>query len=345
MKVTFSQSLIGSSALYESFVLYKLFQNGQNVRHGIVTEVGKDIEIAQLSNIPTPITKNNKIKPEKILKTEYSNIAFGYEGAYVKQSVAKIINTGTIIDLDAASLYPGMIRQYNIGFDTYRARIISPLAYKILQILEEHVGIKPIPNALSANLYQFVDDYIEREGSANKTKAKNQLYYILMYHIKVLLEKKIPLSKIYNPSNNIERCLLIHYLIPLVDIIDIIHPKHESYNDFVYDYLFDTKDNLKIKYPIIYLINNANSPSQYIEKLSVDNCLAKLENLIISINGPCYTKHSDHLGLFVNYLTEMAKLRKSYRKMASEFPRGSDRYYFYNDRQLAIKVLMNRCAI
>lgn len=510
MKLNFSQSLIGSSALYDSFILHELLKSNKKIRHGIVTETGKEILQENLIKIPVPNTKNNKIKPDKISKAEYLETTYSFEGAYVKQSVAKIINTGTIIDLDASlppdekifirrneltfwtnigdyvwqlndetltwndtneiiwrkvlgkishiwtnkhgkllkfttksgktvvvtdnhsifcvqydkktnktyivdakklkindslviikqfesqgikseywvqncyqkniildpitkieeinyegdvydisveeterffagsgigvhntGLYPSMIRQFNIGFDTYHARVISPLAYKTLNVLEDYIGIKPLPANLFQNIYTIVDEYIEREGAANKTKAKNKLFYIISYHIYILAEKNIKLEKLYNPTIIQEVILLKQYLVPLIDLIDMIHNKHESYNEFIYDYIFDSYSNVQKKYPILYLINNAGSSNIFIEKLNVDNILNKLKNSIITINGACFLKHEQRTGIFVNFLNDMSQLRKSYRKLAANFEKGSDKYNFYNTRQLAIKVLMN----
>ncbi len=102
MKLNFSQSLIGSSALYDAYILYELHKSNHKIRHGIVTEMGKEILPERLTKIPVPQTKNNKVKADKISKQEYMSIIYRYEGAYVKQSSAKIINTGVIMDLDAS---------------------------------------------------------------------------------------------------------------------------------------------------------------------------------------------------------------------------------------------------
>jgi DNA polymerase elongation subunit (family B) len=341
MKLNFSQSLIGSSALYDSFILYELLKSNKKIRHGLVTESGKELQTESLAKIPIPTTKNNKVKPDKISKIEYLETTYSFEGAYVKESTAKIIDSGIIMDLDATGLYPGMIRQFNIGFDTYQSRIISPLSYKTLAILEEFIGIKPLPSNLFQNIYSIVDEYIEREGASNKTKAKNKLFYIISHHIYILAEKNIKLENLYKPSSIQEIILLKHYLIPLIDLIDMIHTKHESYNEFVYDYIFDPFSNIKEKYKLLYLINNAGNSNLYIEKLNVDDLLDKLKNLVIAINGACYLKHEIKTGIFVNFLNEMSQLRKSYRKLASEFSKGTEKYNFYNTRQLSIKVLMN----
>jgi DNA polymerase elongation subunit (family B) len=341
MKLNFSQSLIGSSALYDSFILYELLKSNKKIRHGLVTESGKELLPDVLSKIPVPTTKNNKVKPDKIARSEYLETTYSFEGAYVKDSNAKIIDIGIIMDLDASGLYPSMIRQFNIGFDTYKARIISPLSYKTLTVLEEFIGVKPLPSNLFQNIYSIVDEYIEREGAANKTKAKNKLFYIISHHIYSLAEKNIKLEKLYKPSSIQETILLKQYLIPLVDLIDMIHIQHESYNEFVYDYIFDPFSNIKEKYKTLYLINNAGSSDLYIEKLNVENLLDKLKDLIITINGACYLKHESKMGIFVNFLNEMSQLRKSYRSLASNFVRGTEKYNFYNTRQLAIKVLMN----
>jgi DNA polymerase I len=73
----------------------------------------------------------------------------------------------------------------------------------------------------------------------------------------------------------------------------------------------------------------------------VPQLLEKINNLVITISGSCFAKHNDQLGLFVNFLTEMGRLRSQYRKLAAEFPRGSEQHAFYHSRQLAIKVLSN----
>jgi len=101
MKTTFSNSLIGSSALFESFTYFKLYEANSKVRHGLVTQNNKTIDESLLVNIKRPIQKKGELAPTTIKSRDYISLVSKFDGAYVREPKAQIVN-GTIIDLDAS---------------------------------------------------------------------------------------------------------------------------------------------------------------------------------------------------------------------------------------------------
>jgi len=62
--------------------------------------------------------------------------------------------------------------------DTYVARVIPPTTYKFIALLNDHLGIKPLPSAIPTSIYKLIDVYVEKEGPANKSVARKAWYYI-----------------------------------------------------------------------------------------------------------------------------------------------------------------------
>jgi len=103
MGISINRSLIGSSALFDCFVLTNLLEKQEYVRHAMSTENNKTFSIESLTNIPVPITEKKKaIVPLEISKQEYTKFVNKFAGAYVKSPNPGITNDGTVIDLDAS---------------------------------------------------------------------------------------------------------------------------------------------------------------------------------------------------------------------------------------------------
>ncbi len=340
MKIPFSNALIGSSALFEGFTYHSLTTSNQKIRFGLVSQNAKTIEITQQKNIPKPITKKQDIDPINITQREYLSIITKFNGAYVKEPKAQI-RKGTVIDLDATALYPSKIIESNIGFDSYRARIINPIIYKVLNQLEIHIGIKPMSPLIYNNIFQFINDFAEAKSVPSKLKYKRICYYTTGFLLNKLIEANVPMIKIYNPTTDYESYLLQFYLLPLLDIFNTVHPHRDVFNNFVYEYVFGNESDLASRYPILYIVNNTNSANQEILRLTTAETLEFISKYSLTICGTMFTKHQDYIGLFSNMLINMGEKRTGFRKLLKDYSPGSNEYNFYNSRQLAIKTAMN----
>jgi DNA polymerase elongation subunit (family B) len=340
MKIPFSNCLIGNSALFEGYAFHELSLEKKFVRYGLIHQYNKSIDVSQLKNIPKPATKKNEVTPISILSREYSAIVTKFDGAYVKQPKQQIVK-GTIIDLDAASLYPSKIIESNIGFDTFKLRIINPITYKLLQQLEQYIGIKPIPVGIYNIIFSLVDKYADNNSISSKLKFKKACYYTLAFLINKLAEYNIPLNKIYNPSTDIESYILAFYLVPILDVFNTIHPEREAYNPFVYEYVFGDEKELQKKYPILYVLNNCNESNIEVIKLTCNETIELMQKYSITMCGTCFLKHDQKLGLFSTMLLNMSEMRTNFRAELHKHEKGSKEFNFFNSRQNAIKVVSN----
>jgi DNA polymerase elongation subunit (family B) len=178
MYTSISQSMNGSSPLFESIIYYNLMKDNKIVRFGINNESGKTIEEKDLEKFPQLLdTKKGKIKPVKISSKTWSEWTSKFTGAYVKQPTATIINDGSLlIDMDAVSLYPSVILQSNISFDSYKARVLPPTVYKTLILIQSGLTKKTLPNTLPENISTLIDKYIKREDPTQKGQTRTTLY-------------------------------------------------------------------------------------------------------------------------------------------------------------------------
>lgn len=343
MKIPFSNCLIGNSALFEGYAFHTLSIDKKFVRYGLVQQYNKSIDINQLKNIPRPATKKNEITPVTILSREYSAIVTKFDGASVKQPKQQIVKS-CIIDLDAVGLYPSKIIESNIGFDTFKLRIINPLTYKLLQQLELYVGYKPIPVTIYNIIFSLIDKYADNNPISSKLKFKKACYYTLSFLINKLAEFNIPLNKIYNPTTDLESYILAFYLVPILDIFNTIHPEREAYNPFVYEYIFGDEKELQKKYPILYVLNNCNDSNIEILKLTCNETIELIQKYSVTICGTCFLKHDQKIGLFSTMLLNMSEMRTNFRTELRKHEKNTKEYNFFNSRQNAIKVVMNRCA-
>jgi DNA polymerase elongation subunit (family B) len=340
-KAPYTRSLVGNSALFDAYILDKLNSQDKKVRHGMSTENSLILKVEDFKGISCPKEKKGIVKPIDITAQEFREITMKFDGAYVKESKSKIIVNGLIMDLDAAKLYPSMIEQSNIGFDTYKGRTISPLTYKIIEHLGKTLGQQSLDIRLSNKIWPLVKTFIDNSNITPKSQAKIQWYYLANKFLKTLYDSGLGLKQILKPTNDKESILLIKYLIPFLDLWNNIHPDRKEYNHFVYDHIFDTPQNVKENYPFIYVIKDINSPAMYIEKLSIENTLKFVNQYSLTVTGCCFTKHEDYLGLFTETLKNLATMRKEYKGKMFKFPKGSEEFDFWNSRQLSVKICSN----
>lgn len=354
MKCGYTSSLIGQSAIFDSFVLSQI---NKKFRFGVTAQHSKLIDEDKLTNIPSPRTDTKHgqvLSPITIKSKDYISLVQQYSGGYVKQPIPKIVNTGTIFSLDATSMYPNIMLQHNISFDVYKARVLPPTTYRFLQVLDKLLGKTTVaPNELYLSIFDFTTKYIktdkhkyELEDVENKKTIKikelyQQLYYIAAYLLKKIFEAKLPLKNILNPSNNKEQIILSFYLLHLLDVLNIIHTNYQNYNAAIYSYLLDDKNTFESKYPELYIIQDVNTPYEHVIKLSNKQAMEYLNKYIITISGCCFLKHEEKLGIFTNMLESFSKERKQYQTDMKTFVEGSEEWTKLNHIQNIIKIVMN----
>lgn len=348
MRSGFHASLVGSSALFDSMIYSKLVERGQYVRYGINTETRRTLDEDNLSNLPRLNDPKGKVcKIPKISSKLYSNTLTRFPGAYVKEARGNVINDGSlVIDLDAKALYPSMILQSNISFDSYVGRILAPVTIKTLMLLEQTLGNSMIPNALAQNVAGMCWQY-SQTVKAQKRDSAIRMYNIIMYLFNKLYSSGLTGQQIFTPSNFKEHVYLRHYLIPLLDALNLIHPDNKKFNQFAYDYIFMNRyddnnvDLLANKYPEIYILFNPADANAYIQRYPLVEGIKVFQKYALTLSGTLFYKHSEYMGLFTNFLGTMADLRKKYKDARQECERGTFEYDLNDNRQKSFKVVMN----
>jgi DNA polymerase elongation subunit (family B) len=343
-KAPYTRSMVGNSALFDAYILSKLNGENKKIRHGMSTENSQifAVDKGDFDEIYQPKTKKGVVKPLDITSKEYREITMKFDGAYVKNSKNIIVNSGLIQDLDATALYPSMMLQSNISFDTYKGRIINPLVYKILEYLGKTMGSDKLNNNMSNTIFDMVKDYIDSStGFQKKAQAKVQWYYLVNKLLTSLYNSGLKLEQIFKPSNDREAILLSKYLVPFLDIFNTIHPKRKEYNHFVYDYIFDGPENVSKNYPHIYVIKDINSPKMYMEKVSLEDGIDYVSKYSLTITGSLFDKHEDMIGLFTETIDNLLSMRKKYKKEMFKHAKGSEQFNFWNSRQLSVKIAVN----
>lgn len=340
MKTSFSRSLSGSSVLFDTYINYQLQKENKYVRFGLNSESVLAINSEEIEKIYRP-KSFTKWTIESIDVNMYRKILGRYSGAYVKDSKMQILNAkdGIILDLDASSLYPSTIIQTNISFDTFFGRIIDPCCYTFINTLNNCLESGKFPEQIYIVLLDKIIKYVNQVTPQNKTEYTQYLYLISAYLVRQLEISKLKLKDIINPTSLYQYQVLRRYLMPLLEIIEEIHPDSREYNKFAYDYLL----NHEIKLDYIYIIENILQPSAKIVKVVAKQFENYLKNnhLILSLSGCLFYKHEVKTGIFIDFLKRLKDLRNEYESKRNQHPEDSYEYNFYNMRQNAIKVTMN----
>jgi len=235
-----------------------------------------------------------------------------------------------------------MINQMNISFDTYFGKIIDPLTYKFIDILEKSTkaGL-PIPQNIYLNLYEMIKKYTDKLKPQNKSNYVQQCYIIVAYLTKKINDYKTSIEKLFNQTTIEDYMVLKRYFLPLIDMFDDIHPNSKEYNSFAHEYLINDSLNQPLDY--LYVIENILKPTIKIIKLPIKSFgeYLKSNNLILSLSGCLFTKHEVKQGLFIGFLKNLKEMRNQYEKQRDKFKKGSDEYNFFDMRQKSIKISMN----
>ena len=347
MKTPFSKSLNGSAALFDTFVNYELKNTNQFVRFGIVEE--GNISISEDELVDVYIPKGMKKTVKDISQQTFKSVTGRFPGAYVKDAKAQVLTSkdGIIIDLDASSLYPSMIIQSNISFDTLYGRIIDPLCYKFITVLDHFLKQKKkLPNqSLSiqtyTSLFEMAGKYTEKLSPQNKTEYLQYCYLIAGYLLKKVEICGKDLDQLFNPSSIEEYILLKRYFITLIDLFDDIHPNSKEYNSFCHDYLLN--DEISKEFDYLYVIEDVLQPAINIKKIDIKSFAdyLKEKNLMVTLSGCLFYRPEVKEGLFIEFLKNLKDLRNQYEKKRDTFDEDSDEYAFFDMRQNAIKITSN----
>lgn len=342
MRTPFTASLRGSSILFDTYVNYKLNEEGKYTRFGILDESTVSISEDEISTLFIPKAMKKTVKD--INQQTFRSITGHFVGAYVKQSNAQILTSkdGIIVDLDASQLYPSMIHQLNISFDTFFGKIIDPLTYKFLALLEKPLSAKmPIPQNVYLQLHEMIVKYADRLKPQNKGEYIQNCYIIMAYLIKKIDDHKKSFSQLFNQNTIEDYMILKRYFLPMIDLFDDIHPSSKEYNSFCHEYLINNSMPQGTEH--LYIIEDILKPIIKVIKVPVkdfENYL-KTNNLILSLSGCLFSKHEIKKGLFIDFLKNLKDLRNNYEKERDKHKKGTPEYEFYEMRQKAIKITAN----
>mgnify|MGYP001446422307 FL=1 len=342
MRTSFTSSLRGSSILFDTYVNYKLNSENKFTRFGIVEETAFSISNDEIANLYIP--KQMKQTVKEISAATVRAVLGRFPGAYVKDAKAQILTNkdGIIIDLDASSLYPSMIAQLNISFDTFFGKIIDPITYNFLAHLEPPLKAKiGIPQQIYSNIYEFVVKFVDRLKPQNKGEYVQNYYLILAYLLKKISDSKRTIQQLFNQDTVEDYLILKRYLLPAIDLFDDIHPKSKEYNSFCNEYLINNSLPTDIKQ--LFIIENILQPSLRVKQILTKDFEEYLRsnNLMLSLSGCLFVKHEVKKGLFIEFLKNLKELRNSYEAEMKKHSKDSVEYSFYNMRQKAVKVTMN----
>jgi hypothetical protein len=246
-----------------------------------------------------------------------------------------------VIDLDASALSPSKIRQSNISFHSYAARIIPPSCHQFLTTLEDYIGKKPFPSSIFQSLNKMAFDYVDRDKVQSKEQYATNVYYILCYLLDELIKYNKPITQLFEPKTTKDSIYLKTILIPLLDIINNIHPTGKQYNAFAYDYLFLNYEDLNKYYNKVYILYNPGESNSYIKVHNLESAVKTIQEYIITLAGTLFYKHEQKLGLFTNLLENSTELRTFYKNKLKEYKENSLEYSNNNSCQKTVKILMN----
>ncbi len=341
MKTSFSNSLKGSSILFDNYVYYELRKNKKNVRYGIISEKKLEINEEIIKKLPKPkIQLVKKPSITSISKSTFLKQTSTFPGAYVKNPPVKKlfnINDGVIVDLDASSLYPSMILQHNISFDTFYGYIIDPITYRFIDLILNN----KTPTILYSQIGTYCKKFVNKSNFQNKSNATEEIYYIITHLMTVIINyiNTYKNTNFLTPKNQKDYFVLKKYFLPLIKLINEIITESKEYNSFVYGYLI----NNEFISDYIYIVENVNDPTIMIRKIlsnEIDNYLKK-HKLILTLSGTLFDKHEKKTSLFYNFLLNMKDRRTKYKKLRDSFKENSSDYKYNDRRQNSIKIIMN----
>lgn len=282
---------------------------------------------------------------------ECSKALTRYPGAYVKDPIPGIYDTGIVSDLDAARLYPSMINQYNIGLNTFFGRLIPSMSKNNFKFFEKYFGkYKEPPEGSYIAFLEYSERFVENLKDSedddetenkfkNKNDAKQYYYYIISYLFKKILQSGFTLEELCNPKTLDQYIVSRTYFNNLIEAMETINPCDREYNDLAYKYIVNQEE---LRGPI-RIIEHYNDPTYRIITIDGKDFPKYLEEnkLGLTISGTLFKTHENELSIFYNFLNELYSLRNAYKKQMYTYPKGSAGFNEFNRRQSTTKVIMN----
>ena len=296
-------------------------------------------EIASNKRVPRSFLVNEKYAIDGKRDNFTDSFSLKYYGAFVKQTPTSYYK-GLIIDLDQTSMYPSLIKQYNIEFSTFKAKLYQPFVTDfVLNELHKLVNntdyIKKLLMKIEITMKKHIDE--------NDMNRKKEVLSKNIKYITIFLETIKNYGNLQKLLQNENYYLLKTKLIPLLEIIELIFSKNE-YNELVYDYLFMNSNDFYDKYKnrkfLIY--ENPTDSNSKLLIVNLDELLSKYFNkYIITITGCMFIKHEEYTGKIIELINKLMKERKSLQNKLAELDPNDKLYDVYNNAQIAIKVFLN----
>ncbi len=290
--------------------------------------------LPHVTKIYTNSTGLELIKKIEVIK-DYEGIVYDIS---VKDTERFFAGTG--IGAHNTALYPSMIRQQNISFNTFYGKILDPVSYRFIKLLQTSTDQKKeLPTILYSQIAKYVQNYVKRVTVNNKSKSTQHMYFIVVYLIDKIIKSGLNSNQIFDNVNGQSYIILKKYFINLIDLISQIVDEAKEYNTFAHDYLL----NGEINSEYIYIVENINETDIKVNKILSNNFKTYLEsnNVSVSLSGSLFKQHEVELGLFSKFLTEMKEKRNEYKQLRDTFKKGEEEYTSNDRKQKSVKILMN----
>jgi len=342
MKTPIGVAMRGPAMLFDTMTQYNLSKDNKYTRYGLVNESNQSISAPQVTQLPKPKDSSVKWTIQEVPEDKYRVIMSRYPGAYVKEGANRTtsLNDGIVIDMDATALYPSMMLQYNISFDSMFGRVIDPICYEFLHLIDKHIGTGvPFPPGLYNKFLEYSKTYVQRISPQNKGEYTQYVYYILSYLVTKLINAKIHINKLLVPEIRQHYIILKLYLLPLIDLLTEVHARSEEYNTFSHDYILNGNTNVHH----IWVVENITEPTIRITRVLVSefNDYLVKNNISLNLAGTLLYTHEYKSGVFTEFLNTILTLRDSYKKSRDKYDPSSEEYKYFDMRQLATKVTAN----
>ncbi len=259
----------------------------------------------------------------------------------VKDPNPIITTSGIVSDLDASRLYPSMILQQNVGFDTFYGRMLAPHMKNTIDFLQKFLGSfkKEPPSGFNTAIMNVAGKYVTKLDPQNKNDETIKVYLILYNLFEKLRRSNIPFDQLINPTDERTYAIFRAYFMQYIELVEATHIEEFECNKYIFDYLINGIDITDE----VWIIENQNNPDVKMISLPGNQFkdYLKENRLGITLTGALFKTHENKIGLFSNFLEDMYGLRNEYKDVRDTFPEGSSDYKIYNGKQLAMKVIMN----
>lgn len=210
----------------------------------------------------------------KITKADIKEFAFHLRtiGAFVQTPIPSVVGlplNHVIGSVDAKSLYPTIMGNGNIGYDSlfgrvYDASIVGSTIGYIKMIFARKASdptiVKKGYDKFKSNLLQSVSSFTSRKKvkSAAKLKAFTPDYYGQLFL--QIISYQGQFENICNPQTDTEYILLKSCLFPILEAITWMHSDNRGYNNTLCDYMFNQVNfEQNYKDTTFYVFDNVNS--------------------------------------------------------------------------------------